>query len=338
VIYFDHILIINVVKKLIFQPEFNMAHIAAIGEVMVELAPFPIDTPEANGRDLMSLGFAGDTYNTSVYMSRLGLKTDYVTNLGQDSYSQTILQRMAAENIGTGMIECMAGRSPGLYIIRNTPDGEREFFYWRKEAPARELFSTPENSEALFQKLKQCNCVYLSGITLAIIGEQSRQNLLATLTKLRSAGVTIAFDSNYRPRLWRDKEEAQNAMLHIMQYTDIALLTLDDELLLWGDDTIEGCKARYANCNLRELILKRGAEDAVIITANSQVHIPVPPVANVIDTTGAGDTFNAGYLAARLQNKSAEDAARQGIRCAGIIIRHRGAVIDKSVFDKELSA
>jgi len=315
-----------------------MAHIAAIGEVMVELAPFPIDTPEAKNRDLMALGFAGDTYNTSVYMSRLGLQTDYVTNLGEDTYSQQIVQRMASENIGTGMIERITGRSPGLYIIRNTPDGEREFFYWRKEAPARELFSTPESSEALFQKLKLCDCVYLSGITLAIIGEQSRQNLLVALQKLRAAGVTIAFDSNYRPRLWSSKEEAQNAMQQIMQHTDIALLTLDDELLLWGDDTIDGCKTRYANCNLRELILKRGAEDAVIITANSQVHVPVPPVANVIDTTGAGDTFNAGYLAARLQNKSAEDAARQGIRCAGIIIRHRGAVIEKSVFDKELSA
>ena len=315
-----------------------MAHIAAIGEVMVEFAPFPIDAPETKGRDIMALSFAGDTYNTSVYMSRLGLQTDYVTKLGEDSYSQKIMHRMNSEKIGTGMIECIAGRSPGLYIISNTPDGEREFSYWRKEAPARELFSTHENSEALFQKLKECDCVYLSGITLAIIGEQSRQNLLVVLEKLRAAGVTIAFDSNYRPRLWRDKQEAQAAMLQIMQHTDIALLTLDDELLLWGDDTIEGTKARYANCNLRELILKRGAEDAVIITANSQVHIPVPPVANVIDTTGAGDTFNAGYLAARLQNKTAEDAARQGIRCAGIIIRHRGAVIEKSVFDKELGA
>ena len=321
-----------------------MAHIAAIGEVMVELAPFPIDTPEAlnssagKGRDIMALGFAGDTYNTSVYMSRLGLQTDYVTKLGEDPYSQKIMQRMKNEHIGTDMIECIAGRSPGLYIISNTPDGEREFSYWRKEAPARELFSTPEHSNVLFQKLKQCDCVYLSGITLAIIGEQSRQNLFIVLEKLRAAGVTIAFDSNYRPRLWRDKQEAQDAMLQIMQHTDIALLTLDDELLLWDNDTIESTKARYANCNLRELILKRGAEDAVIITANSQVHIPVPPVANVIDTTGAGDTFNAGYLAARLQNKSAEDAARQGIRCAGIIIRHRGAVIEKSVFDKELGA
>ncbi|GGY86239.1 ketodeoxygluconokinase [Cellvibrio zantedeschiae] len=315
-----------------------MAHIAAIGEVMVELAPFPIDTPETKNRDIMALSFAGDTYNTSVYMARLGLQTDYVTNLGEDTYSHTIMQRMSDENIGTGMIQCLPGRSPGLYIIRNTADGEREFFYWRKEAPARELFSTAENSEALFQKLKQCDCVYLSGITLAIIGEQSRQHLLKVLQQLRTAGVTVAFDSNYRPRLWRDKQEAQAAMLQIMQHTDIALLTLDDELLLWGDDTIEGCKARYSNCNLCELILKRGAEDAVIITANSQVHIPVPPVANVIDTTGAGDTFNAGYLAARLQNASAEDAARQGIRCAGIIIRHRGAVIERSVFDKELGA
>ena len=321
-----------------------MAHIAAIGEVMVELAPFPLDTPEAlnssvgKGRDIMALSFAGDTYNTSVYMSRLGLQTDYVTNLGEDTYSQKIIERMDNENIGTNLIQRLPGRSPGLYIISNTPDGEREFSYWRKEAPARELFSTPEASEALFQKLKQCDCVYLSGITLAIIGEASRQNLLAILEKLRTAGVTIAFDSNYRPRLWRDKQEAQTAMLQVMQHTDIALLTLDDELLLWGEDTIEGTKKRYENCKLRELILKRGAEDAVIITANSQVHIPVPPVANVIDTTGAGDTFNAGYLAARLQNKSAEDAARQGIRCAGIIIRHRGAVIEKSVFDKELGA
>ena len=315
-----------------------MAHIAAIGEVMVELAPFPVDIPEAKNRDIMALSFAGDTYNTSVYMSRLGLQTDYVTNLGEDTFSQQIMHRLNSENIGTGMIQCLPGRSPGLYIIRNTPDGEREFSYWRKEAPARELFSTADNCELLFQQLKNCDCVYLSGITLAIIGESARHHLLAVLQKLRAANVSIAFDSNYRPRLWESKHEAQTAMMQVMQHTDIALLTLDDEFLLWGDDTLEGSKQRYKNCHLRELVLKRSAEDVVIITSDSQIHVPVPPVANVIDTTGAGDTFNAGYLAARLQNSSAEDAARQGIRCAGIIIRHRGAVIEKSVFDKELGA
>jgi 2-dehydro-3-deoxygluconokinase len=313
-----------------------MTRIAAIGEVMVELAPFPTTTSESSNRDILALSFAGDTYNTTVYMSRLGLQTDYVTQLGDDPYSQQIIQRMTAENIGTDMIQLLPDRSPGLYIIRNTFDGEREFFYWRKEAPARELFSTAEASEILFQKFLACDCVYLSGITLAIIGEQSRQHLFSVLKKLRANGITIAFDSNYRPRLWSDKKEARSAMLQIMEYVDIALLTLDDELLLWGDDTIESCKHRYATYNVRELILKRGAEDAIIIIKNIETRIPVPPVAHVIDTTGAGDAFNAGYLAARLQNASAEDAVRQAIRCAGIIIRHRGAVIEKSVFEKAL--
>jgi len=311
-----------------------MAHIAAIGEVMVELSPFP--TADNNGREIMALSFAGDTYNTSVYMARLGLHTDYVTQLGEDPYSQQIMQRIAGENIGTDLIKQLPGRSPGLYVIRNTPDGEREFFYWRKEAPARELFNTPESADQLCEKLLQFNCVYLSGITLAIIGKQSREYLYSSLEKLRAQGVTIAFDSNYRPRLWVDKNEAQQAMLSIMRYTDIALLTLDDEQLLWGDDSAEGCKQRYAEFNLRELVLKRGAEDAIIITPDAEIRVPVPPVKGVIDTTGAGDTFNAGYLAGRLMNKSLEDSAKQGIRCAGIIIRHRGAIIDKSIFEKEL--
>lgn len=313
-----------------------MAHIAAIGEVMVELSPFPI--ADAQGRDIMALSFAGDTYNTSVYMARLGLTTDYVTQLGEDPYSQQILQRMAAENIGTGMIRQLPGRSPGLYIIRNTPDGEREFFYWRNEAPAREMFSSPAATDALYQQLRTCDCVYLSGITLAIIGAASRERLFGCLQQLRQDGVTIAFDSNYRPRLWRDSAEAQQAMLAIMAHTDIALLTLDDEELLWGDGSVKACQQRYATFGLKELVLKRGAEDAIVITPNDEWRVPVAPVAGVIDTTGAGDTFNAGYLAGRLQGKSLVESAQQGIRCAGIIIRHRGAIIDKSVFDKELSA
>lgn len=313
-----------------------MAHIAAIGEVMVELAPFP--TQEATGREVMALSYAGDTYNTSVYMARLGLQTDYVTNLGDDPYSAQILERMASENIGTGLIGRLQGRAPGLYIIRNTPDGEREFFYWRKEAPARELFSTADSAARLTTKLANCDCVYLSGITLAIIGEKSRAILLQSLTELRSKGVKVAFDSNYRPRLWGDKAEAQTAMLEVLQQTDIALLTLDDEGLLWGDESVQGCVERYKNTAVGELVLKRGADDAIIISAEGEVRVPVPPVKNIVDTTGAGDTFNAGYLAARLTGKSAADSAKQGIRCAGIIIRHRGGVIDKDIFDRELNA
>ncbi len=306
-----------------------MARIAAIGEVMVELSPYP--TAQEETREIMALSYAGDTYNTSVYMSRLGLQTDYVTRLGDDPYSDQIIQRMHNENIGTEMIERVTGRSPGLYIIRNTPDGEREFFYWRREAPARELFSDPNDSVRLYRQLQTFDAVYLSGITLAIMADTARSSLFDALAKLRSKGVKVVFDSNYRPRLWNTAKDAQNAMLSLLEHTDIALLTLDDEQLLWGDDSIEGCKKRYAK--LPELVLKRGADDTILIIDGEEQQVPVPKVDNVIDTTGAGDTFNAGYLAARLNGASAKEAAVNGTRCARVVIQHRGGVIEKTLFE-----
>lgn len=313
-----------------------MARIAAIGEVMVELSPYP--TAQEEKRDVMALSYAGDTFNTSVYMARLGAQVDYVTILGDDPYSDQIIARAQAEQIGTGMIERLPGRTPGLYIIRNTPDGEREFFYWRKEAPARELFSDDAAAARLAKQLADCDAVYLSGITLAIMSETARITLGYLLAELRSEGVTVAFDSNYRPRLWPSKEAAQKAMLSVLQHTDIALLTLDDEGMLWGDASIEGAKQRYADLSLKELVLKRGAEESIIIRDNQEERVPVPRVENVIDTTGAGDTFNGGYLAARLKGAEPAEAAKEGTRCAGIIIRHRGGVIDRMTFEGEYNA
>lgn len=312
--------------------ETTAAHIAAIGEVMVELSPYP--SAQEERREIKALSFAGDTYNTSVYLARLGLKTDYATILGDDAYSDQILQRMQDEGIGTSLIERRTGRAPGLYIIRNTPDGEREFFYWRKEAPARELFSDPTASVRLYQQLQQCDCVYLSGITLAIMSETARTSLTDCLAKLRAKGVKVAFDSNYRPRLWDNVQSARNAMSALLEQVDIALLTLDDEELLWDDGSLEGCKQRYPH--IPELILKRGAEETILILDGQESRVPVPPVDNVIDTTGAGDTFNAGYLAERLRGATPEASAENGTRCARVVIQHRGGVIDKALFKAEL--
>lgn len=310
-----------------------MARIAAIGEVMVELAPYPKTTND--DKEIMALGYAGDTFNTSVYMARTGVQTDYVTLLGDDPYSAKIFELAESEAIGTSMMQKMAGRLPGMYLIRNAPDGEREFFYWRKEARARELFAEKAHTDLLIQQLMQCDYVYFSGITLSIISEKSREVLLQFVHNFRAQGGTVCFDTNYRPRLWEDQAVAQQIMLAMMSNTDIALLTLDDEELLWGDGSVSATRERYADCGVRELILKRGAKEVVIVTDNNEQHIPVPRVEGVVDTTGAGDSFNAGYVSARIQGRSPEQAAIHGIHCASIVIQNRGAVVDKMSFSRQ---
>lgn len=313
-----------------------MAQIACIGEVMIELAGAE---PSAEGGERKALGYAGDTYNTLVTLARLGTRSAYVTRLGDDHYSDAIIERLGNEGIGTDTIVRQEGKVPGLYMIHNSPDGEREFFYWRDRAPARALFHSDDEMNTLAEQLADTDMVYLSGITLAIIGEAGRKNLLSFLRRYKERGGKVAFDSNYRPRLWDNTQQAQQANSELLALTDLALLTLDDEELLWGTDgdAIAEVQARYQDCNISELVLKRGAEDVIIIKAGEQERVAVPKVTDIVDTTAAGDTFNAGYLAAHLAGKSPAEAATQANRCAGIIIRHRGGVIDKQVFLNELA-
>lgn len=309
-----------------------MTRIAAIGEVMVELAPYPLQN--TSGKEIMSLGFAGDTFNTAVYMARTGTLTDYVTLLGDDPYSEEILKLAAAEKVGTAMTQTVAGRLPGMYLIRNSPDGEREFYYWRKEAQARELFAEKSHTEVLIEQLLQCDYLYFSGITLAIISEHSRKVLLNFVETYRQQGGIFCFDINYRPRLWEDAPTAQKTLMAMMSHVDIALLTLDDEALLWGDGSVDATIARYQNCRIRELVLKRGAQEVITQVNHEKLQTPVPQVQGVVDTTGAGDSFNAGYVSARAQGLSCQAAVRHGIHIASIVIQNRGAIVHKPTFDK----
>ncbi|AFU99242.1 sugar kinase [Simiduia agarivorans] len=299
-----------------------MKGIAAIGEVMIELAPLHPPT--------LRLGYAGDTYNTAIYLARHGVPVSYCTHLGQDRHSDAILAQLAHEQVNTQLISRHPIRLPGLYMINNLPDGEREFSYWRDQSAARLLFSEVQPPVGLFEHAM----IYLSGITLAIISPEARAHLFEQLADYRARGGRVAFDSNYRPRLWPDQATAQNTTRQCLQLTDIALLTLDDEQLLWGEADEAISLARLRALGLTELVVKRGAKPALVSEQGGDWQpCPVVKVSNVIDTTAAGDSFNAGYLSARLMSANCATAVRTGALCAGAVIQHKGAIVDRDAYN-----
>lgn len=299
-----------------------MKGIAAIGEVMIELAP--LQAPA------MRLGYAGDTYNTAVYLARHGVQVSYCTHLGQDRHSEAILAQLKDEGVKTQLITRDPARLPGLYMINNLPDGEREFSYWRNQSAARHMFSEVQPPAELFQQAM----IYLSGITLAIISPEARAQLFKQLTDYRARGGRVAFDSNYRPQLWPDQATAQATTQQCLQYTDIALLTLDDEQLLWGETDETQSLTRLRALKLPELVVKRGANPALVSEQGGDWQpCPVVKVSDVIDTTAAGDSFNAGYLSARLMSANCATAVRAGALCAGAVIQHKGAIVDRDAYD-----
>ncbi|NIG79578.1 sugar kinase [Klebsiella sp. Ap-873] len=305
--------------------------IAVIGECMIELSQ--------NGAQVQR-GFGGDTLNTSVYLARQvnesALEVHYVTALGEDSFSQQMLDIWRQEHLHTTLIQRLEHRLPGLYYIETDSHGERTFYYWRNEAAAR-FWLESERSDEICAELAQFDYLYLSGISLAILNDASREKLFAMLKQARANGCKVIFDNNYRPRLWANPEETQRVYQQMLTCTDIAFLTLDDEDALWGAVPAEDVIHRTHAAGVKEVVIKRGAESCLVsVRGESVIEVPALclPKEKVVDTTAAGDSFSAGYLAVRLTGRTAEEAATRGHLTAGTVIQYRGAIIPREAMPK----
>ena len=301
-----------------------MARIASIGECMVELVQA--------GPDLLRQGYGGDTLNTAVYLRRslpaAAGSVAYVTALGDDAFSDEMVAGWQAEGLDCSHVARLEGRLPGLYVIRTDERGERSFLYWRGTAAARDVFSGSAG-EVRLEALATFDLVYVSGISLAILPESDRARLLARLAECHSKGATIAFDPNYRPRLWPDTDAARAVMTEAARAASIVLPSFSDEQALFGDATPDATLDRLHAAGAEEVVVKDG--DAPIhFRMNGERYTALPiQVADTVDTTGAGDSFNGAYLAARIQGRSIAQSVDAASRLAATVVRHQGAVIPK---------
>ena len=298
--------------------------IACIGECMVELSP------AENG--LFRQGFAGDTLNTAIYIARTAgqaIDTSFVTAVGTDRFSDRMIDFFQDEKISSQWVARLDDKVPGLYAIELDPYGERSFSYWRSDSAARGVFSHGLSPLQQAELAESFDLYYLSGISLAILDEYSRSLLKKILVRARERGARVAFDSNYRPRLWLSREEAQAVTQEFLALTDIALVTFDDEQALFGDQSVADTISRLSSVN--EVVIKQGGDGCTIIHNQSSVYVPATRVNQVVDTTSAGDSFNGGYLARRMLDDAPETAADFAHRLAGTVIQYKGAIIPRSV-------
>jgi len=287
---------------------------------MLELAARADGSPDG-----WQLGFAGDTFNTTLYLARLQVPVAYLTALGCDPFSQDMRSAWAREGIDTSLVLTHASRLPGLYAIRNDADGERHFHYWRERSAARALFTLP-GIDAALARAREAKWFYLSGITLAIFTPPERARLIATAAAVRAAGGQVVFDPNYRRALWDDPQRARDAFASLASHVSLALPTHADEALLFEDTDPEQTAARWREAGAAEVVVKCGAQGCLVAASTGTARIAAATV-TAVDTTGAGDAFNAAYLAGRIAGLPPATAARGANRLAGEVIQHRGAIL-----------
>lgn len=290
-----------------------MARIVCIGEGMLELSRREPD---------WKLGYGGDTLNTAIHLARAGHEVAFLTALGADPFSSELKDKWQEEGIDTGLILTHPTRQAGLYAITTDTAGERSFTYWRDASAAREMFALPE-TEAVLAQAERADLITFSLITLAILLPTGRAKLLALASRVRARGGKVAFDGNYRPRLWRSQAETRVARDAAVALADIGLPTLEDETALSDEFDAEAVTRHWMGLGCSETIVKLGAEGCRL--PDGTVSAP-ERVLQPIDTSGAGDAFNAGYLDARLKGAPIAEAARAGHALAGWTIMRPGAI------------
>jgi 2-dehydro-3-deoxygluconokinase len=295
-----------------------VGRILLIGECMVEFSP------KRDGD--YKLGFAGDTFNAAWYLWQLmpaDWAIQYFTNIGDDQLSSDMLNFMQYSRIETTHVKVMPGMNAGLYVI-SLDNGERSFSYWRSTSAARQL---ADNEGRLANATQGASCVVFSGITLAILTENRRDTFLRHMAQLRRSGVLVVFDPNIRKRLWSNIDEIRLWISRAYAVANVALPSFADDAEVFGDADLVGAAQRIRETGADEIVVKNGGDAFYFHTAMDSGSVLPSKSSAVVDTTGAGDSFNASYLANRLLGEIPSLAVKKAHGIAAKVISAYGALV-----------
>ena len=289
--------------------------LVCMGEPMLEFNQQPTG---ADRRRLYLEGPGGDTSNAAVAAARQGARVAYVTALGRDPAGDRFVELWDAEGVDHSAVARSDSRPTAVYFVTHGPKGH-EFLYYRKDSAAAGM-GVADVPEAMIRGAKY---FYASGISQGI-SASAADAVFHAIAVARAAGVKVAYDTNYRPRLWPVARAA--AVMHAaIGQADIALPSREDAEALTGLKDPDAIADFYLRLGPRILVLKLGAEGALLATAGGRVRIPPFPC-RFVDGTGAGDTFCGSFLARLIAGDQPEAAARYAAAAAALKTEGYGAV------------
>ena len=289
--------------------------IVAFGEAMIELSNIEGDHAR--------IAVAGDTFNTAVYLARNGIEVSYATAVGEDAFSQRVVSAVEEEGISTALVRRFSERTVGLYAVSVDEYGERSFTYWRSESAARDALCG-HDAGSLEKRMSQAGLLYVSGITLSVLRHEGRDRLNQIARTINQRGGHVVFDTNYRAKGWGSAKEARSVIEQFQPFVTIALPTFEDDCEVFGDRCAEMTAARWAQAGVSEVVVKAGPKGAFL-----GGHGWVAPSKTVrpIDSTGAGDSFNGAYLAARINGANPVEATKAAHKTAQQVLMTHGAIL-----------
>jgi 2-dehydro-3-deoxygluconokinase len=289
--------------------------LVCMGEPMLEYNQLP---PGPDGRRLYVEGCGGDTCNAAVAAARQGARVAYVTALGRDPAGERFIQLWREEGVDASAVLCSADRATAVYFVTHGPAGH-EFLYYRRDSAAAG-FGPADVPEALISRAKM---FFATGISQGI-SDSAADAVFRAMDIARGHGVRVAYDTNYRPRLWPVARAA--AVIHAaVAQADIALPGLEDARVLTGLSDPDAIADFYLRLGPKIVAVKLGDAGALLATPAGRTRLPPFPC-KPVDATGAGDVFCGSFLARLIAGDTELDAGRYASVAAALQTQNYGAI------------
>lgn len=286
-----------------------------MGEPMLEFNQLP---PLPDGSRHYLEGHGGDTSNAAIAAARQAARVGYITALGRDMPGDSFMALWAREGVDTSTVIRTERWLTGVYFVTHDAAGHH-FLHYRANSAAS-MYTPADLPE---QAIAAARMLYVSGISQGI-SNSAADAVFAAIDIARRNGVRVAYDTNYRPRLWPPARAA--AVMHAaMQQTDYALPGIEDVQTLTGLTDPDAILDFYLRLGPKVVVLKMGESGAYLATPERRVRVPKHEV-QVVDATGAGDTFCGSFLARVLAGDAPQAAARYASIAAGLKCTGYGAV------------
>ena len=293
-------------------------NVCSIGEAMIEISNVK--------NNLYNQSFAGDTLNFCNYLDKKKLNAFFLSAIGKSEINQSLLDFVKSKNISTKYIKQINQFEIGLYLIKNKDNGEKQFFYWRDESAAKQYFNNIDFLN-LYKELKNFDYIYFSGITLSIIHISKLNNFIKLLKLLKSKKIKIVFDFNIRPSRW-NKKNLNIFLDSVLKFVDICFLSGEDMNYWKNKNNIKSYEQIVRKYKLKHSIFRKNAKFTYVFLNKTRYVFKNKLLKTVVDTSGAGDGFNAAYLSNFIVNNDPVLALKAGSSLGSKIVMKKGAIVD----------
>ena len=291
--------------------------ICSIGECMIEMTNVE--------KELYNYSVAGDTLNFTSYLDQSIFNKFYLTAIGSSDINKGVISFFKKKKINTDLVKKISSKEIGLYLIKNTKRGEKKFYYWRDDSAANFFFN--HINKSLFINKYTFDYIYLTGITLSILDFKNIDKFITNLSVLRKKNSKIIFDFNIRIKRW-SKKNLNLYLNKILPNIDI-LFCSGEDLVCWKkNNNIKTFQYILKKFNIYHAIYRKNEEYNYSFYKNKKYMIKNKPIKKVVDTSGAGDGYNAAYLSSFIISNNPQIALNEASKIGAKIVMKKGAIVN----------